>query len=45
VKILDDRTVTLKSATSINASLITIGATTVLSIALATWRLRRMSLD
>jgi ABC-2 type transport system permease protein len=45
VKILDDPEVTVKSATSITASLITIGAATVLSIILATWRLRRMSLD
>jgi ABC-2 type transport system permease protein len=45
VNILDDPDVTVKSVTSINASLITIGAAAVLSIALATWRLRRMSLD
>jgi ABC-2 type transport system permease protein len=45
VKVLDQDSVTLKSVTSVNASLITIGAATVLSILLATWRLRRMSLD
>jgi ABC-2 type transport system permease protein len=45
VKILDDPKVTVNSATSINASLITIGAAAVISIVLATWRLRRMSLD
>jgi ABC-2 type transport system permease protein len=45
VKILDDPQVTVKSATSVEASLITIGAATVLSIVLAAWRLRRMSLD
>jgi ABC-2 type transport system permease protein len=45
VKMLDDPEVTVRSATSVNASLITIGVATVLSIALATWRLRRMSLD
>ena len=45
VKMLDDPAVTVRSATSVNTSLITIGVATVLSIALATWRLRRMSLD
>jgi ABC-2 type transport system permease protein len=45
VNMLDDPEVTVKNATSVNASLITIGVATVLSIALATWRLRRMSLD
>jgi ABC-2 type transport system permease protein len=42
VKMLDDPEVTVRSATSVNASLITIGTATVLSIILATWR---MSLD
>lgn len=45
VKILDDPQVTVASASSISASVITIGVAAVVSLALATWRLRRMSLD
>jgi len=45
IKMLDNPDFTLKSATSITASIITIGAATVAAIILATWRLRRMSLD
>jgi ABC-2 type transport system permease protein len=45
VKLLDDPDYTLKNATSVSASLITIGAAVALSMVLATWRLRRMSLD
>jgi ABC-2 type transport system permease protein len=45
VKMLDNPDFTVKSATSITASIITIGAATIAAIALATWRLRRMSLD
>jgi ABC-2 type transport system permease protein len=45
VKILDDPTVTVSHAATIQASLLTIGVAAALSLALATWRLRRMNLD
>jgi ABC-2 type transport system permease protein len=45
VQILDDPTVTVKHAASVQAAVITIAAAAVLSVLLATWRLRRMNLD
>jgi ABC-2 type transport system permease protein len=45
VDLLDDPLVTMDDATTVRAALITIAAATALSLALATWRLRRMNLD
>lgn len=45
VNMLDNPDFTVDNATSITAAVITIGAATIAAIALATWRLRRMSLD
>jgi ABC-2 type transport system permease protein len=45
VRMVDDPTVTLKNANTIQASAITIAVVTVIVIVLATWRLRRMNLD
>jgi ABC-2 type transport system permease protein len=45
VNILDDPNVTLDNATSLQGSLITLGVASIIALALATWRLRRMNLE
>lgn len=45
VDVLDDPMVTVESAASLQTSLIVIGVAAVVSIILATWRLRTMNLD
>jgi ABC-2 type transport system permease protein len=45
VRLVDDRTVTVDQASAQGTLLITVGCLTVLSLVLATWRLRAMSLE
>jgi ABC-2 type transport system permease protein len=45
VALLDDPTVTLANATSLRASLIALGAASLVALLLTTWRLRRMNLE
>ncbi|HEY8445484.1 MAG TPA: ABC transporter permease subunit [Thermomicrobiales bacterium] len=45
VRLLNDPDYTLSSAITVRSSLITLGLVTVISLLLATWRLRRMNLD
>ena len=45
VALLDDETVTVDNALSLNAALTTVAVLVVVSVALATWRLRRMNLE
>lgn len=45
VRLLDDPSVTIESAFTLRAALITMGTTVVVALTLATWRLRRLNLD
>jgi len=45
VAILDDPNVTIRGATSLTGSIVTLGVASVVALLFATWRLRRMNLE